>query len=86
MARLVWASLLGGLAFYCVVLALLLRSGPGSPNPALADPLRTILLVLAAGQTLAGLQATLACGTQCGSCVPELKRMLSEHHPAAIAA
>ena len=53
MARLVWASLLGGLAFYCVVLALLLRSGPGSPNPALADPLRTILLVLAAGQTLA---------------------------------
>ena len=53
MARLVWASLLGGLAFYCVVLALLLRSGPGSPNPALADPLRTILLVLAVGQTLA---------------------------------
>ena len=53
MARLVWASLLGGLAFYCVVLSLLLRSGSGSPNPALADPLRTILLVLAVGQTLA---------------------------------
>ncbi len=52
MARLVWASLLGGLAFYCVVLALLLRSG-GSPNPTLADPLRAILVVLAAGQTLA---------------------------------
>src|SRR5437867_12657191 len=52
-ARLVWASLLGGLAFYCVVLSLLLRSGSGSPNPALADPLRTLLLVLAAGQTLA---------------------------------
>ena len=52
-ARLVWASLLVTPALYCVVLVLLLRSGAGSPSPALADPLRTILLVLAAGQTLA---------------------------------
>src|SRR3989475_11708019 len=51
-ARLVGASLRGGLAFYWVVLALLLRSG-GSPNPTLAGPLRAILVVLAAGQTLA---------------------------------
>ena len=52
-ARLVWASLLVAPALYCGVLVLLLRSGAGSPNPALADPLRTILLVLAVGQTLA---------------------------------
>ena len=52
-ARLVWASLLVAPALYSVVLVLLLRSGPGIPSPALADPLRTILLVLAAGQTLA---------------------------------
>ena len=53
MARLVWGSLLVAPALYCGVLVLLLRSGAGSPNPALADPLRTILLVLAVGQTLA---------------------------------
>src|SRR5439155_1703955 len=52
-ARLVWASLLVTPALYCVVLVLLLRSGAGSPSPALGDPLRTILLVLAAAQTLA---------------------------------
>ena len=52
-ARLVWASLLVAAALYCVVLVLLLRSGAGSPNPTLGDPLRTILLVLAAAQTLA---------------------------------
>ncbi len=52
-ARLVWASLLVAPALYCVVLVLVLRSGPGSPSPALGDALRTILLVLAAGQTLA---------------------------------
>jgi len=52
-ARLVWASLLGGAGVLLCRFSLLLRSGPGSPNPALADPLRTILLVLAAGQTLA---------------------------------
>ncbi len=27
--------------------------------------------------TLAALQAKLGCGTSCGSCVPELKRMLA---------
>ena len=53
MARLVWASLLVAAALYCVVLVLYLRSGAGSPSPTLGDPLRTILLVLAAGQTLA---------------------------------
>src|SRR5213080_246807 len=52
-ARLVWASLLVAPGLYCVVLVLLLRSGAGSPSPALGDPLRTILLVLAAAQTLA---------------------------------
>jgi len=52
-ARLVWVSLLVAPALYCVVLVLVLRSGPGSPSPALGDPLRTILLVLAAAQTLA---------------------------------
>ena len=52
-ARLVWASLLVAAALYCVVLVLLLRSGAGSPSPTLGDPLRTILLVLAAAQTLA---------------------------------
>jgi assimilatory nitrate reductase catalytic subunit len=30
------------------------------------------------GTSLAELQATLKCGTQCGSCVPELRRMLDE--------
>src|SRR5207244_12978392 len=52
-ARLVWGSLLVAPALYCGVLVLLLRSGAGGPNPALADSLRTILLVLAVGQTLA---------------------------------
>lgn len=32
---------------------------------------------VAAGVDLAALQAKLKCGTQCGSCVPELKRMLA---------
>jgi assimilatory nitrate reductase catalytic subunit len=34
------------------------------------------------GADLAALQAELKCGTQCGSCVPELRRLLSEgRHP-----
>jgi len=33
--------------------------------------------VLAAGADLAQLQARLKCGTECGSCLPELKRMLN---------
>lgn len=53
MARVVWASLLVAPALYCIALVLLLRSAPGSPSPALADLLRTVLLVLAAAQTLA---------------------------------
>jgi assimilatory nitrate reductase catalytic subunit len=32
---------------------------------------------------LAHLQATLKCGTQCGSCVPELRRMVRLHLPTA---
>jgi len=52
-ARLVWASLLGTVPLYCAALVVLLGSGAGDPKPALADRLRAILLVLAAGQTLA---------------------------------
>ena len=38
-----------------------------------------ILAAIGAGADLATLQATLRCGTECGSCVPELKRMLNTH-------
>jgi assimilatory nitrate reductase catalytic subunit len=31
---------------------------------------------------LAELQQTLACGTQCGSCLPELKRLVRAHQQA----
>ena len=41
---------------------------------------------IAAGHELAGLQATLKCGTQCGSCVPELKRLLADVGPSSVAA
>lgn len=34
-----------------------------------------IAAAVASGANLAGLQATLKCGTSCGSCVPELKRL-----------
>ena len=33
---------------------------------------------LAAGANLAGLQEKLKCGTFCGSCVPDIKRMVAE--------
>ncbi len=36
-----------------------------------------IVAAIAAGADLAALQATLKCGTECGSCVPELKRLLA---------
>jgi assimilatory nitrate reductase catalytic subunit len=36
-----------------------------------------ILTALAAGADLAHLQSDLKCGTECGSCVPELKRMVN---------
>jgi len=35
-----------------------------------------IVAVIAGGADLAVLQSTLKCGTECGSCVPELKRMI----------
>ncbi|MHB8914916.1 MAG: nitrate reductase [Thiobacillus sp.] len=38
-----------------------------------------ILAAIGAGADFATLQATLRCGTECGSCVPELKRMLNTH-------
>ena len=34
---------------------------------------------VAAGADLATLQAKRKCGTQCGSCMPELKRLVREH-------
>jgi len=42
-----------------------------------------IVVAIAAGADLAALQATLKCGTECGSCVPELKRLLSARRAAA---
>ncbi|MFO1318710.1 MAG: molybdopterin-dependent oxidoreductase [Burkholderiales bacterium] len=39
---------------------------------------RDIAAELRAGADFAGLQARLRCGTSCGSCVPELKRMVTE--------
>ncbi|MEY4761888.1 MAG: hypothetical protein RLZZ200_1744 [Pseudomonadota bacterium] len=36
-----------------------------------------------ADQTLEGLQERLKCGTSCGSCMPELRRLLAESAPAA---
>ena len=42
-----------------------------------------IIAGLAQGADMAGLQASLNCGTDCGSCVPELKRMLAARRQAA---
>jgi len=42
-----------------------------------------ILVAITAGADLATLQATLKCGTECGSCVPELKRLLAGNRAAA---
>ncbi len=42
-----------------------------------------IVAAIAAGADLAALQNTLKCGTECGSCVPELKRLLSARQAAA---
>ncbi|OZA30700.1 MAG: nitrate reductase [Hydrogenophilales bacterium 17-61-9] len=42
-----------------------------------------IVAAIAGGADLAGLQGTLECGTECGSCVPELKRMIAGHRAAA---
>jgi assimilatory nitrate reductase catalytic subunit len=42
-----------------------------------------ILAAITAGADLATLQANLKCGTECGSCVPELKRLLAGNRAAA---
>ena len=42
-----------------------------------------IVAAIAAGADLAALQATLKCGTECGSCVPELKRLIASNRVAA---
>jgi assimilatory nitrate reductase catalytic subunit len=42
-----------------------------------------IIAAIAAGADLPTLQSTLKCGTECGSCVPELKRLLSARRAAA---
>ncbi|MEO7728865.1 MAG: molybdopterin-dependent oxidoreductase [Burkholderiales bacterium] len=42
-----------------------------------------ILAAIGAGANFAMLQATLRCGTECGSCVPELKRMLNSNGVSA---
>ncbi len=42
-----------------------------------------IVAAIAAGADLAALQATLKCGTECGSCVPELKRLIATNRVAA---
>ena len=42
-----------------------------------------IVAAITAGADLAALQATLKCGTECGSCVPELKRLFAGNRAAA---
>ncbi|MHB1215364.1 MAG: nitrate reductase [Thiobacillus sp.] len=42
-----------------------------------------IVAAIAAGADLGALQATLKCGTECGSCLPELKRLLAGNRAAA---
>ena len=43
----------------------------------------TLIRQIAAGADLAMLQANLKCGTECGSCVPELKRLIAADRAAA---
>lgn len=45
-----------------------------------------IRLALDAGADLGGLQQSLKCGTFCGSCVPEIKRMVAQHAAPPVAA
>ncbi|MCA1978284.1 MAG: (2Fe-2S)-binding protein, partial [Thiobacillus sp.] len=42
-----------------------------------------IVAAIAAGADLGALQETLKCGTECGSCVPELKRLIASKRVAA---
>jgi assimilatory nitrate reductase catalytic subunit len=43
-----------------------------------------IRAAFAAGKQLAQVQTALKCGTQCGSCVPDLKRLAAEAMPAPV--
>jgi NAD(P)H-nitrite reductase large subunit len=43
-----------------------------------------IRAAIAAGATLAGLQANLKCGTNCGSCIPEVRALLGARHAEKI--
>jgi assimilatory nitrate reductase catalytic subunit len=42
-----------------------------------------IVAAIVDGADLAALQTTLKCGTECGSCVPELKRLIAARRAAA---
>ncbi len=42
-----------------------------------------IIAAIGAGADLSALQSTLKCGTECGSCVPELKRLIAGNRAAA---
>lgn len=42
-----------------------------------------IVAAIAAGADLAALQSNLKCGTECGSCMPELKRLIAGNRAAA---
>ena len=44
---------------------------------------RDIVAAIAAGADLGALRATLKCGSECGSCVPELKRLIAADRAAA---
>ncbi|MFA5243339.1 MAG: molybdopterin-dependent oxidoreductase [Sulfuricella sp.] len=44
---------------------------------------KEIRAAISKGSDLAALQAGLRCGTECGSCLPELKRMLGESAPVS---
>ena len=46
-----------------------------------AEP--AIVAAIAAGASLAALQLELKCGSECGSCVPELKRLIADNRAAA---
>jgi assimilatory nitrate reductase catalytic subunit len=47
--------------------------------------LNTVCAGIRQGLDLQGLKNQLGCGTQCGSCVPEIKRLLAaDVQPAAI--
>ena len=46
-----------------------------------AEP--AIVAAIASGAGLAALRSNLKCGTECGSCVPELKRLIAGSRAAA---